>query len=101
MGRTTEFSTNGKLNLFLEKFLNVDTPLQFTHHQPSPKNGTVPFSHLSFQEVKDIISNLQPGLTGPGGIHNLMLKNLPDTFVELLTEFFKRSVIESSIPSEW
>jgi len=30
-----------------------------------------------------------------------MLKNLPDTFVELLTELFNRSVIESAIPSEW
>ena len=101
MGRTTEFSTNGKLNLFLEKFLKVDTPSQLTHHQLSLKNGTVPFSHFSFQEVKDTISKLQPGATGPDGIHNLMLKNLPDTFVELLTELFNRSVIESSIPSEW
>ena len=30
-----------------------------------------------------------------------MLKNLPDSFVELLTELFNRSVIESAIPSEW
>ncbi|KAK2707976.1 hypothetical protein QYM36_015604 [Artemia franciscana] len=52
-------------------------------------------------EVKDTISKLQPGATGPDGIHNLMLKNLPDSFVELLTELFNRSVIESVIPSEW
>ena len=48
MGRTTEFSTNGKLNLFLEKFQKLDTPSQLSHHQLSLKNGTVPFSHFSF-----------------------------------------------------
>ncbi|KAK2712772.1 hypothetical protein QYM36_011461, partial [Artemia franciscana] len=52
-------------------------------------------------EVKDTISKLQPGATDSDGIHSLMLKNLPDTFVELLTELFNRSVIESAIPSEW
>ncbi|KAK2716335.1 hypothetical protein QYM36_010788 [Artemia franciscana] len=56
---------------------------------------------ISSQEVKDTISKLQPGATGPDGIHNLMLKNLPDSFVELLTELFNRSVIESAIPSGW
>jgi len=90
-----------KLNLFLEKFLNVVTPLQSTSHQPSPKNSNAPFPLFSSLEVKDTISKLQPGATGPDGIHNLMLKNLPDSFVELLTELFNRSVIESAIPSEW
>ena len=46
MGRTTESSTNGELNLFLEKFLNVvrPTPIKYTPQQPSPKNITTPFS---------------------------------------------------------
>ncbi|KAK2703263.1 hypothetical protein QYM36_018248, partial [Artemia franciscana] len=57
--------------------------------------------NLGSLEVKDTISKLQPGATGPDGIHNLMLKNLPDSFVELLIELFNRSVIESAIPSEW
>ena len=30
-----------------------------------------------------------------------MSKNCPDTFVELVTEKFNRSVIDSSMPSEW
>ncbi|KAK2713018.1 hypothetical protein QYM36_011652 [Artemia franciscana] len=56
---------------------------------------------LYSREGKDTISKLQPGATGPDGIHNLMLKNLPDAFVVLLTELFNRYVIESAIPSEW
>ncbi|KAK2711174.1 hypothetical protein QYM36_012376 [Artemia franciscana] len=56
---------------------------------------------FGLQDVKDIISKLQPGATSPDGIHNLGLKSLPDTFVELLTELFNGSVIESAIPSEW
>ncbi|KAK2723892.1 hypothetical protein QYM36_002301 [Artemia franciscana] len=76
------------------------------HYSPHPTN-LVPkivqpsFPLFSSLEVKDTISKLQPGATGPDGIHNLMLKNLPDSFVELLTELFNRSVMESAIPSEW
>ncbi|KAK2716480.1 hypothetical protein QYM36_006833, partial [Artemia franciscana] len=77
--------------------VELDQP---TPHQPSPKNSNAPFPLFSSLEVKDTISKLQPGATGPDGIHNLMLKNLLDSFVELLTELFNRSVIESAIPSE-
>jgi hypothetical protein len=60
------------------------------------------FEPINKSELVEHIKNLNDN-TAPGhdGIHNLMLKNLPDVFVDLLVHTINYSMATSTLSKEW
>jgi hypothetical protein len=52
--------------------------------------------------VKDAIRSFGPRKApGPDGFHPMVLQQMPEEVVETLTELYKRSIQEGTVPSTW
>jgi exonuclease III len=60
------------------------------------------FEPVSKSELVEHLKNLNDN-TAPGhdGIHNLMLKNMPEVFIDLLAQTINYSMATSTLPKEW
>ena len=70
--------------------------LNFTSANIEPYND--PFT---LHELKDSINTNKDTAPGPDGIHNFMLKNIPDQSLVQLPKVFNRMYESSFIPEEW
>ena len=93
------------LEAFFEHFQKLSETAQGQDHEPTstpPEPDPALNANITMKELRDFIASSSNGkASGPDGIRNEFLKNLPDEALECILEFFNKILDTGIIPEDW
>lgn len=104
-GNSRTFSSNESCDEWIEEFMNkhsVPTPCNQIDFEKLIENRCEYFDNpISMKTVQSKINNLKKSASGIDKISNNILKSLPSTAIEILTDIFNNIIDSGKIPEEW